>query len=736
MSKMFRKILLLALVCSTSVYAQKKKWYEEMEFGPAWSNTFSDTYLGEERTAALKGILVDLGEHKSHALFDTETLRWVAAYDGFIQWGGTPWTGDHGKLAKLTDDKPIFVTSSMPGWADQDGSFEDKRKIKEHGDIPNGKFVSYTTVNQKVIFAYDVLGTRVEEICIKNQQSIQRSIFFSLKQNSLTVLLCEEKGEWKLNDNEAVASTGLHVKSNGAMKWKVDGGKLFAQTIAKEGNVSAHFSFKRDSSPDNPISISLSDILKESKPQYPEIIETVGTEGEAAEGSSWATDTMELPKENPWHSNMRFSAFDFLDDDRAAISTWNGDLWIVSGLTKTFPKLKWQRVLSGLFEPLGLKVVNGEIYVNGRDQISKISQSGGAVKVETFNRDAIVSKNFHEFSFDLQTDSKGNFYVAKAAPVKGGGRGFDEIFPNHGTVMKISADGKKMEVIASGLRCPGGIGVGPNDEITTGENEGTWQPCCKLNYIKQENIPAFLGTENSRHDVKGDMLEPILYFPMTVDNSGGDQVWVPKDVNWGLKSGELIHLSYGQSSLYRVMKNSVVKIPVTLSSSAMRARFHKDGSLFVLGFRGWQTNASSECAFQRIRYVKKNPVLIPENVTHESDGVTIQFAEKLDEELANDPTSYNVERWNYVRGPQYGSGEFSVDHPDVEKEKLALTQETHAHKVHDSVKVLSAKVLEDGKSIKLVLEGMKPCMTLKIAYDLEDKNGDIMKGEIYGTVKK
>jgi hypothetical protein len=230
---------------------------------------------------------------------------------------------------------------------------------------------------------------------------------------------------------------------------------------------------------------------------------------------------------------------------------------------------------------------------------------------------------------------------------------------------------------------------------------------------------------------------------MSVDNSGGSQVWVPKGVDFGLREGEMIHLSYGQSSLYRVMPDrvgdvvqaAVTKIPVSLQSSAMRARFHSDGSLFVLGFRGWQTNAPTPCAFQRIRYVKQKPNLLVKSQQHTATGVVLHFDQELDEELANDPLSYAIERWNYVRGPQYGSGEFSVDHPDEKALADALQMETHKTRVHDPVKVLSAKLGDDGASVALELEGMKPCMTLKIAYDLENLDGDLMIGETYSTVK-
>ena len=46
----------------------------------------------------------------------------------------------------------------------------------------------------------------------------------------------------------------------------------------------------------------------------------------------------------------------------------------------------------------------------------------------------------------------------------------------------------------------------------------------------------------------------------------------------------------------------------------------------------------------------------------------------------------------------------------------------------------SAKLSEDGKTLELLLEGMKPSMSLKIGYDLEDADGEILNGEIHTSV--
>jgi hypothetical protein len=87
-----------------------------------------------------------------------------------------------------------------------------------------------------------------------------------------------------------------------------------------------------------------------------------------------------------------------------------------------------------------------------------------------------------------------------------------------------------------------------------------------------------------------------------------------------------------------------------------------------------------------------------------------------------------------VRGPQYGSGEFSVDAPDAAAREQALKAESQKHRKRDTVKVESAKLSDDGKTVELVLEGMKPSMSLKVGYDLEDEDGEILNGEIHSTV--
>lgn len=726
-------IVFIALLAPLAI--AKEKWFHKMDLGPAWMNTFGDYFEGKKRVGAIKGISLDLGDGW-RALFDTETLRLVTFYKGSVEWGGTPWTGAHGSLVTLGNKDALVSTATGYGWADAEGSFEDRREIKGYGDMPHGDFTGHYRHGRTITLSYTVNGTEVLETLAAKDGSVTRSFRFGTRKEALTLLLADEKA--------AVAESGLRHLAQG-MEVVVEGNRLLAKVPKGDGELFAQLAFARGGDP-----------VPADKPDFKALTsggpgiwtETVTTVGEISGDTKkpYATDAITLPVNNPWGANIRFGGFDFIDENTAAVSSWNGDVWTVSGLAGDWKELKWRRIASGLFETLGLKVVGGIIHVNGRDQITQLIDLDGDGETDyykVFNRDVLISPNFHEFAFDLQTDKEGNFYFSKGGPVKGGGRNFDPILPHHGIVAKISPDGKKFEVIATGLRAPGGVGVGPNGEITTGENEGTWQPCCKVNFVKAGDTPAFFGTEQTRQSLTdAPYTAPLVYLPMDVDNSGASQVWVPEYAKFGLMAGEMLHLSYGKSSIYRVLpvagngklQAGVVKLPIQLRSSAMRARFHPDSSLYVIGFRGWQTNAASEGAFQRVRHIAEVAPTLPEKLRYTEKGVTLTFPVKLDAELVEDAASYSVQRWDYVRGPQYGSGEFSVDAPDTAAREKALTAESQKHRNRDTVKVESAKLSDDGKTVELVLEGMKPAMSLKIGYDLEDEDGEVISGDVHSTI--
>ncbi|MEL0005612.1 MAG: hypothetical protein VW643_07410, partial [Opitutales bacterium] len=482
------------------------------------------------------------------------------------------------------------------------------------------------------------------------------------------------------------------------------------------------------------------------------------TKGKVSENQTdaYVVDTLGIPFNNQYEPRMRIGAFDFFDDGKtAAVCTWDGDVWIVSGIDDDLQNLKWKRFATGLHEPLGLKIVDGKIYTVGDNQITRfhdLNNDGEADFLENFNNDWDATEGFHAFCFDLQTDPQGNFYFSMGCPVRAGGAGFERLGRHHGCVLKVSPNGDHLSIFASGFRAPNGIGVGPNGEVTTGDNEGSFVPTAPLNWVKPGSFNGVVDSYRGDRNLQSSAIEGYVipysewgeyrrsfmkragfqHFPEEspkplvwmskkrgVDNSGGGQVWVTSD-KWGPLKDQLLHMSYGQSKLYVVLKEEkngqmqggVSRIPIELSSSAMRARINpSDGQLYVSGLKGWQTNAKGNGGLDRIRYTGK-PVHLPSSLQVKKDRIEIGFYEPLSSAEANDLSKYKLGAWNLKWTSNYGSPEIPVN--DLKLEKVEL--------------------LEDGKTVALHVPNLHPTHMVQIDYELQSADGIPFKGRIDHTI--
>lgn len=738
------------------------EWYEQVDHGPAFVQTWADWYRGEPRSgAAKKGLLLfPAGDRSVVALFDTETLKLVTASSGGIALDNTPWKARHGQENKILNETDfIFNTGRSPGWATKDGKFFDTRAIKEYGSLPFTKFHGYYIHGKDVVVSYRVYDAEILESVTMEGDTLVRTLEIAPHKQRLRMHMANTEGGWTVTEGETIASAN-EAHSSGKTLITVDTGNstlqkgftstsLLATIPPSSEKHSVVFTYSLGGQPadrEKFAARNLSALTKGGPDNSPHTFEVQAAI--AADDAPWVVDTIPLPPtlaDSPYKSDVRIGDFDFFSDgDRAALSTWGGDVWIVSGL-KEMKTCTWKRFATGTFEPLGLKIVDDVIHLNARDGIYQLIDQDGNGECDfykVFNYDVLITANFHEFSFGLETDENGNFYFSKASPVKRGGRGFDRILPHNGVVIRVPKDGKGHSVIATGLRAPGGIGVGPQGQVTTGENEGTWQPACKINYFTPSIDDVFLGTEDAAHHLAGRKLHmPLMYLPMSWDNSGGSQIFVPEGVNFGIPAGTLLHLSYGQSSIYQTYVQEIggkkqaaaVRLPVQLGSSAQRAAFGPRNHLWVSGFRGWQTNAANQSAFQRIRYTGV-PTPLPTDVTVTKTGIKLSFAQELDPELANDPTSFAVEKWDYVRSEQYGSGHFSIDRDDSEARRAARKAESKKHREHDQVEVTKAELQEDGKTILLTLATHTKADQLLINYDLETTSGTELIGKTVQSI--
>jgi cytochrome c len=179
--------------------------------------------------------------------------------------------------------------------------------------------------------------------------------------------------------------------------------------------------------------------------------------------------SFKLVKIRPEHFQPKVAGMDFLSDGRLVISTWSpeGGVYVLDGIQGNDPeKVTIKQVASGLAEPLGLKVVDDEIYVLQKQELTHLIDHDGDELIDEYRLVSnawTVTDNFHEFAFGLLYED-GAFYAALASAILPGGAPAQPQASDRGKLVRIDRATGKVQTVARGLRTPNGIGYGVDGE--------------------------------------------------------------------------------------------------------------------------------------------------------------------------------------------------------------------------------------------------------------------------------
>jgi putative heme-binding domain-containing protein len=457
----------------------------------------------------------------------------------------------------------------------------------------------------------------------------------------------------------------------------------------------------------------LAKLTRGGSSQWPQVLETRGVLGS---GGLYVVDTIPPPFENPWKAPLFFGDHDFLPDGIAFLCTMQGDVWRVEGLDDKLQNVRWRRIASGLHQALGLVVAEGQVYVLGRDQITRLHDLNGDGEIdfyECFSKAYECSAGGHDYVCGLQRDREGRFYTASS---KQG-------------VVRITADGKKGEVLATGLRNPDGLGLYPDGAATVPSSEGDWVPASMICLVKPagQGKPHF-GYGGPRNGQVPDL--PLVYLPRGLDNSSGGQIHVTSD-RWGPLKDRMIHFSYGAGSHFLVMRDEVdgqpqggvVPLAGEFLSGAHRGRFNpKDGQLYVTGMSGWGTYTVTDGCFHRVRYTglpspsgrgaggegiaSKDRGQYPVDFHVHENGIRVTFTQPIEPRTASDIKNHFAQAWNYRYSGGYGSLEYSPRHPGTPG--------------HDHWPIAGVHVLLGERSLFLEIPDLQPVNQLHLRLRVDE----------------
>ncbi len=452
--------------------------------------------------------------------------------------------------------------------------------------------------------------------------------------------------------------------------------------------------------------------------RFPDKLTTQLQRGE--EDGAFQVDVLTHPIQNPWFAQIRMTGLDFYPDgDNLVVSCWDGDVWKVSGVLREDGKLTWHRIASGLFQPLGIKIVDDLIYVGCRDQICILHDLNGDGETdyyESFNSDHQVTDHFHEFAMGLQVDDDKNFYYAKSAR-----HALPALVPHHGTLLRVSADGQTTDILAKGFRAANGVCLNEDGSFIVTDQEGHWNPKNRINWVREG---GFYGNMMGYHDVTDEsdeaMQQPLVWITNAFDRSPSELLWVDSE-KWGPLNGRLLNLSYGYGKVYVVpheevkgqMQGGMIQFPIAqFPTGVMRGRFHQqDGQLYACGMFAWAGNQTQPGGMYRLRYTGQ-PVHLPVELKARKHGVELTFTDPVDAESAIALANYKVKTWTLKRTRNYGSKHYD--------EKAST--------------VTSIKVSEDGRKVFITIPDLKPTWCMEIKYSLKGANGRSFEGTIHNTI--
>ncbi|HXX94535.1 MAG TPA: DUF6797 domain-containing protein [Planctomycetota bacterium] len=676
--------------------------YALMDRGVLSSGTI-DCLWGGRGNFANKGIAVLLDRSKQASIcFDTELLKFTSGWTGgFIGW---PSGRDGIEGQPAADGTVRFGSRKNALGISKGGEWKDPRPIP-YGPLPRdwGRYRGLYLHGDRVIFSYTAGDAQILDM--PGYDPTTDTFTRAINATRPCRLLISDRDEATV------------VTASGEATVEAQGNRIELAVRAGWSSVAIGAGM-----PPAPADLAP---LTRGAPGRNEAVTVAGSIGK--EAGAFQVDTIPVPYDNPSKSYMRLTGVDFFSDGkRAAVCTLDGDVWIVSGIDESLEKITWKRFASGLFQTLGLRIVGDQVYTLGRDQITRFHDFNGdgeADFYECFNNDCGVTPSYHEFTHDLHTDSQGNWYYAKGSNLGGA------VVPFHGCLVRVSKDGLSSEVWATGFRAPNGFAVGPDDVIATSDNQGNWTPSTPINYLTEKG--QFCGFVPCSHQKPEPKVRPLAlhWIPYDLDNSGGGQIWCTSD-KWGPFKNQLFHLSYGKCALFYILREKSgplwqggsIKFPFKFLSGSMRGRFNPvDGQMYLVGMRGWQTDANRDGCFQRVRYTGK-PANLPLEAKVTSGGLSITFTDPLDRESAASVDSYSATWANLRWTAAYGSDEYWVSDPNK--------------KGREPLPIKSASLSADGKTVTLEIDGLKPVYYVRLNYRLRSADGAPIRQELDYTINR
>ena len=374
----------------------------------------------------------------------------------------------------------------------------------------------------------------------------------------------------------------------------------------------------------------------------------------------------------------RVGGLDFLSDGRLVVASWDphGGVFVVDGLMADPPVPRVRRIAAGLAEPLGVRVVDDEIYVLQKPELTRLLDTDGDGEIdvyETVSQPWRMTTNFHEFAFGLAYRD-GTFYATLATAILPGGASAPNQAADRGRVVAIAREGGALRFPAHGLRTPNGVAFGPRGLLWVTDNQGDWLPSSKILAFDPSGPERFFGSRSVGGDAVAELpvTPPVVWAPQgEIGNSPSE----PAPLDVGPYRGQLVYADVTHGGLKRVfleevdgvLQGALFRFSQGFEAGLNRIVWGPDGRLYTggIGSNGnWGQVDKERFGLQRLTWSGR-PVFEMLAVRVEHDGFEIELTEPAAPGSGEDLADFSVEQWRYQPTAEYGG-------PKVDLETLTV----------------------------------------------------------------
>lgn len=666
-----------------------------------------------------RGLLMRVGEGE-WVVFDQDLLRpalWFHAADGkppvslslMAQASWEKPTQKAGVKLPVPAGKGVMLTPPLPGVAlEASDLLKDPRPGfgKDAGrgglEASGRRFLGYHLAGETAVLSYRCSGVTVREWYEAGRGGMQRHLAVG-PGDELVFLVGEEKAG-------ALPVSSSHP----GLKLVTEGGKRIARLAAskQERRVSLSYGEAKPGSKTPAVPTAY-------PPRWKQGIET-RIAMSAKKGPGWELDRIGLPENNPWQRRVRPADLVFLSPERAAVVTFEGDVWRLE-LSKDH--CRWTRIAAGLCEPMSIEQVGGVVQVFTRHGIVRLRDLNGDGETDFYeNHSSLVAQTVSTrgYPLDMEVDDAGRTWCSI------GGIATDELSinnqapsnPHSGAILMISADGSKLEVIGSHAREPFFARDPVDGRIAMSDQQGNWVPSSGSFPVTPGAGFGYGGKE------EGGVTPPAVWIPHDQDTSSSSPLWL-RGTAFKAWEGGLLNLSYGTGRLFLIRhgegwpakEGAVIPLGIDTGLPVLHARVHPgDGSIWLAGFRIYDSGAPDLQGIARLRPTG-DPVVAPVDARVVKQGFVLAFDSPLDPASVK-PDAVQAKEWQYRRSAGYGSPRLKRD----------------GKQGADPVATGGTFLSKDGKSVFIHVPGLKATMQLEISHRFHGKGGKAEPRSVFFTV--